>query len=216
MQHQYYINFTEFHIQQPRYINMVRDPLEQFISNYYYRRTTVLYHRDPGNMTLEETKMMSQSLEECVVERRLECVYYGYTVPRNKTNQLDFRKQWNPGFFHPNDFLVYFCGHEPECTSLGNPAALQRAKYNVEHHFTVVGVLEHLEESAAVFEHHLPEYFTGLPQLVKRQTAKNRNSVRKEQISEKVRETLTSRFADLFELYNFIKQKLFRQYKKIK
>jgi len=216
IQHQFYINFTQFHIDQPRYINIVRDPLEQFISWYYYRRTTVLFNRSPENMTTEERKIIGQSLEECVVERRLECVYYGYTTPKNKTNQLDFRKRWNPDFFHPNDVMMHFCGHAPECGALGSPLALQRAKYNVEHHFSVVGVLEHLEESAAVLEHQLPQFFTGMKQLVKEEGVKNKNSLKNENVSQEIRDTLIYRFADLFELYNFIKQKLFRQYSQIK
>jgi len=217
IQHQYYINFTEFHIDQPRYVNMMRDPLEQFISWYFYRRTNLLEHRSPTNMSTDEMKIMSQSLEECVVERRLECVYYGYTIPRNKTKQLEFRERWHPIFFHPNDMMLHFCGHAPECSSLGNPLALQRAKYNVENYFTVVGVLEHLNESAAVFEHLLPDWFGGMKELVAEEGVKNKNVMRdKMKISEEVRQVMKSRLKDLFDLYEFVKQKLFRQYKNIK
>ena len=38
----------------------------------------------------------------------------------------------------------------------GDGRALAKAKYNVENHFVAVGLLEHMEETAAVFEHLLP------------------------------------------------------------
>merc|ERR1712223_1451596 len=130
----------------------MRDPVDHLISSYDYKRTVILQHRGPGNMTKEELEIMSQPLEQCVVERRLECVYYGYTVHTNKTDQLEFRRSWSPTYLYPSDVLLYFCGHDPECTELGNPAAVQKAKENVDRHFEVVGVLEHLQESLSVLE----------------------------------------------------------------
>merc|ERR1711992_125976 len=129
---------------------MMRDPVDHLISNYDYKRTVILQHRGPGNMTREELEIMSQPLEQCVVERRLECVYYGYTVHTNKTEQLMFRQNWGPTYLYPSDVLLYFCGHDDECAQLGNSLALQKAKHNVEKNFAVVGLLEHMEETMVV------------------------------------------------------------------
>ena len=89
--------------------------------------------------------------------------------------------------------MLYFCGHDPECSQLGNPAALQKAKENVDRHFVVVGVLEKLEESLAVLEDKLPEYFSGVSEVYREQAkdqVRNKNSVKASKISEEVRSVL--------------------------
>ena len=42
----------------------------------------------------------------------------------------------------------------------GNPKALAKAKYNVEKHFVVVGLLEYMNESVTVFENKLPSEYS--------------------------------------------------------
>ena len=217
VQHQYFVNFTENRQRQPVYINLMRDPVDHLISSYDYKRTVILQHRGPGNMTREEMEIMSQPLEQCVVERRLECVYYGYTVHTNKTEQLGFRQNWSPTYLYPSDVMLYFCGHHPDCSKLGSPTALQIAKSNVEDNFAVVGVLEHLNETLAVMEHRLPQFFSGLTEEYKRQADKtkivNKNLIKSRPISEEARSVLRQRLRNEYELYEFVKQKLLRQYK---
>ena len=220
VQHQYYVNFTEHRQRQPLYINMMRDPVDHLISSYDYKRTVILQHRGPGNMTKEELEIMSQPLEQCVVERRLECVYYGYTVHTNKTDQLEFRRSWSPTYLYPSDVLLYFCGHHPDCSKLGSRTALQIAKDIVEHNFAVVGVLELLNESLAVMEHKLPQFFSGLTEQYGKQTEKNeivnKNLIKSRPISEEARAVLRQRLSNEYELYEDVKQKLLRQYNKIR
>jgi len=217
VQHQYYVNFTQNRQQQPAYINMMRDPVEHLISSYYYKRTVILQHRSPQEMTEEERRIMSEPVEQCIIERRLECIYYGYTVHKNKTEQLQFRKTWSPTFLYPSDVLVYFCGHDEECSQLGNPLALQKAKHNVDTNFAVVGLLEHLNETLAVLEHKLPRFFKGVQTLFKAQGSevKNANSIKSSDISAEVKSTLRSRLGSEYELYHYIKQKLLKQFSSI-
>ena len=216
VQHQYYVNFTENRQHQPVYINIMRDPVEHLISSYYYKRTVILQHRGPLDMTQEEVEVMTQPLEQCVVERRIECVYYGYTVHTNKTEQLQFRQNWSPSYLYPSDVLLYFCGHHPECSKLGSKTALQIAKHNVEHNFAVVGLLEHLNETMAVLEHKLPQFFSGASELYREQSQKsstvNKNTIKSNSISDDIRKVLKQRLSSEYELYNYVKQKLFRQY----
>ena len=170
-------------------------------------------------MTAEEVDTMSQSLEQCTVERRLECVYYGYTVHTNKTEQLQFRQNWSPNYLYPSDVLLYFCGHHPECSKLGSKIALQLAKHNVDHNFAVVGVLEHLNETMAVLEDKLPKFFTGAQEyynnLSKSSSKINKNTIKSSEISDDVRAVLKHRLSNEYELYAHIKQKLFKQYNSI-
>jgi len=220
VQHQYYLNFTlpPHRLKQPLYINMMRDPVDHLLSSYFYKRTVILQHRSPATFTPQEREVMAQPFEQCVVERRLECVYYGYTVHKNKTEQLEFRRSWSPLYLYPSDVLLYFCGHAPECSELGNPAALQRAKENVDRHFVVVGVLEHLEESLAVLEARLPQYFTGAADWLQQQEEKatNKNSVKLGSVSAEVRAELTSRLGPEYDLYHHVRRRLMEQHAKLK
>ncbi|XP_073788706.1 uronyl 2-sulfotransferase a isoform X4 [Danio rerio] len=36
--HVHFLNFTRFRIEQPVYINIIRDPINRFLSNYFFRR----------------------------------------------------------------------------------------------------------------------------------------------------------------------------------
>ncbi|TNM94691.1 hypothetical protein fugu_017450 [Takifugu bimaculatus] len=36
--HVHFLNFTRFRIEQPVYINIIRDPISRFLSNYFFRR----------------------------------------------------------------------------------------------------------------------------------------------------------------------------------
>ena len=38
LKHQYYLNFTDFGMEQPTMINVVRDPVTRFSSMYYFNR----------------------------------------------------------------------------------------------------------------------------------------------------------------------------------
>jgi len=214
VQHQYYVNYTKTRQHQPVYINIMRDPVEHLISSYYYKRTVILQNKSPQQMTKEERRIVMEPLEQCVIERRLECVYYGYTVHKNKTEQLQFRKTWSPTYLYPSDVLLYFCGHDEECTQLGNPLALQKAKHNIDRNFAVVGLLEHLNETMTVLEHKLPRFFNGVQSLYAMQgeEVKNKNSVKSSTISDSVRQTLKTRLSSEYELYSHVKQKLFRQF----
>ena len=52
--------------------------------------------------------------------------------------------------------LTYFCGSHVQCSNNTNPMVLQVAKYNLEHLYSVVGVMEHFKISIAVMESFLP------------------------------------------------------------
>lgn len=212
IKHQYFVNFNQTNMPQPMYVNLMRDPVEFFISNYVFTRTQSAMSIPVDIMTPEAKRIMLQSLEECVVKEKRECVYGGQTLVRDK-NFIN-QERWIDKMFLPNDQLLYFCGTDPECSRLGDPRALQKAKHNVETHYVVVGLLEYMNVTAAVFEHMLPGWFTGLSKMVDDLGQENKNSVKKDMVvDESIKEILRHRFKDLYDLYDFIKQKLFRQYR---
>ena len=65
--------------------------------------------------------------------------------------------------------FTYFCGSAPECQSRsdGNFDAIQRAKFNVESYFSVVGLSHDLKRSFELMESLLPLYFDGRSNLMK-------------------------------------------------
>lgn len=52
--------------------------------------------------------------------------------------------------------LTYFCGSHVQCSNNTNQMVLQVAKYNLEHRYSVVGVMEHFNISIPVMEAFLP------------------------------------------------------------
>jgi len=70
---------------------------------------------------------------------------------------------------------MFFCGHQPHCGVFGDERALMDAKANVEKHFSVVGILEDMQDSLKVLEKFVPAFFEGVPQLYKNRRRKKVN-----------------------------------------
>ncbi|XP_043924868.1 uronyl 2-sulfotransferase [Protopterus annectens] len=137
--HVHFLNFSRFGLEQPTYINMIRDPVNRFLSNYFFRRfgdwRSEQNHmvRTPG-MKDEERYL---DINECILENYPECS--------------------NPRLFY---IIPYFCGQHPKCREPGE-WALERAKQNLNEYFLLVGILEELEDVLLLLERLLPHYFTG-------------------------------------------------------
>ena len=71
-------------------------------------------------MCFQELEIMSRPVDQCVVEKSIECLYEGHTIPQNKTEQIQFKENFSPEYLYPSDVILYFCGHHPECTKLGS------------------------------------------------------------------------------------------------
>ena len=61
--------------------------------------------------------------------------------------------------------VAYLCGQESFCREVGSRQALARAKTNVEQAYPVVGVIELLDDTLAVLEARLPDFFHGARNL---------------------------------------------------
>ena len=53
--------------------------------------------------------------------------------------------------------MMAFCGHELYCMEFNSPKVLAKAKENLEKFYSVVGVVEDMNKTLTVLEHHLPE-----------------------------------------------------------
>lgn len=132
--HVFFVDFERYGEPQPTYINMLRDPVDRYVSQYTFWRQL----GDIGPPIREK----NIDLEQCLVPG----AHQKFGCPP------------------PNYQTMYLCGHGPPCTDPPNEASFQRAMLNLVHRYAAVGILERWDESTAVFNSMFPTYFpTRLP-----------------------------------------------------
>ncbi|XP_066983415.1 heparan sulfate 2-O-sulfotransferase pipe-like isoform X1 [Macrobrachium rosenbergii] len=202
-----YINFTQhrsaYVTLRPAYITMVRDPVEKFIS--YFRFKRVDQQRVKMEMTWREREKPGASrswywkkLEDCVLNDDPECSMKDGT----------------------DDFLSavpFICGQHSYCLKRGEPYALQKAKFHAEYEYSVIGITEEWNTTLGVLEQYLPAFFSGARQRYfssefQNERTVNKNPKKYKEVSAEVRTALKNRMALEYELYEFLKQRLHRQY----
>lgn len=111
-----------------------------------------------------------------------------------------------------NDAMMLIMFNDRPFNSKG---ALERAKYNVETQYSVVGVLEDLNTTLAVLEKYIPRFFAGATEIYYNEI-KNFNKINKNNfkppVSEEVKNLLRQNFSREIEFYKFCKQRLHRQF----
>ncbi|XP_036171884.1 uronyl 2-sulfotransferase isoform X3 [Myotis myotis] len=92
--HVHFLNFSRFGGDQPVYINIIRDPVNRFLSNYFFRRFGDW--RGEQNHMIRTPSMRQEEryldINECILENYPECS--------------------NPRLFY---IIPYFCGQHPRC-----------------------------------------------------------------------------------------------------
>ncbi|KAG7170194.1 Heparan sulfate 2-O-sulfotransferase pipe-like 3 [Homarus americanus] len=142
-----------------------------------------------------------KKLEECVSGDDPEC---------------DF----SPGSRSFSSAVPFFCGQYEQCLKLGDPWALQKAKYQAEYDYSVVGLAEEWNTTLAVLEEYLPMFFQGARQRYWSQEFEaerqvNKNPKKYSEVPEKIIKLLKERMGPEYELYEFLRQRLHLQYKHI-
>ena len=97
------------------------------------------------------SRQVEKRFWHCVNEGDPECTYIPGT---SSLAHGDHRSQ-----------MMMFCGHELWCNEFNSERVLQAAKENVERHYPVVGVLEHLNKTLAVAEAKFPNLLRGATEL---------------------------------------------------
>ncbi|XP_056648974.1 heparin sulfate O-sulfotransferase isoform X1 [Diorhabda sublineata] len=129
-----FFDFSKFGASKPLFINLIRKPLDRFISYYYFVR----YGDNYRPYLIRKKHGNTMTFEECVNKQLPEC------DPNNMWLQIPF-----------------FCGHAANCWKPGNKWALNEAKKNLINNYFLVGLTEQLEEFIQLLELSLPRFFKG-------------------------------------------------------
>ena len=202
VRHYNFLDFDSLGLAAPTWLNMVRDPVERVISNFYYRRAgwniverKLAFPDEP----LPDPAFLRRDFETCVLEGDPECSYL--------ENSID--TAWETGDHRRQ--MMLFCGQREVCARFNNQEALEMAKRNVAQHYTVVGVLEMWEDTLEVLEHQLPFFFTGAREVYKnkfKQVRKMSQNFHKGFVSEEIKEIVRRNFSREMEFYEFVKDRL--------
>lgn len=99
------VSFVRFHLPEPIYINIVRDPVERVISWYYYVRAPWYYVERKQifpDLPLPDPNWLKKDFESCVLKGDRECRYLQGEIHEGIG---DHRRQ-----------TLFFCGHSEKCT----------------------------------------------------------------------------------------------------
>jgi len=201
VKHVCFVNFTQFDLDMPIYVNMVRDPVERVISWYYYVRAPWYFverKRAFPDLPLPNPNWLKKDFDTCVRRGDKECQY------KEGDERDDF-----------GQLTEFFCGQDEDCTGLNTEIALRKAKENVEKHYAVVGVLEELNKTLTVLEHYVPRFFKGAKDVYWNEinvfSRINRN-IYKPPVAEDTKNIVRKNFTREIEFFEFCKQRLHKQY----
>ncbi|XP_029408848.1 heparan sulfate 2-O-sulfotransferase pipe isoform X4 [Bactrocera dorsalis] len=204
VEHISWINFYDFGLPKPIYINLVRDPVERVISWYFYARNAYknawVFRKNP-NANLKSAVWFKKDFNECVRSGDPECQYVPYTFVDSTGN---FKRQ-----------SLFFCGQNLDCLPFDSPYAIQMAKDRVEREYAVVGSWEETNVTLTVLENYIPLFFSGAKRVyyLNKESLENRNrNNRKPYVAEDVKQMIRKNFTNEYDFYHFCKQRLFKQY----
>uniref|UniRef100_A0A1I8NRQ0 Sulfotransferase domain-containing protein n=1 Tax=Stomoxys calcitrans TaxID=35570 RepID=A0A1I8NRQ0_STOCA len=102
--HVNWIDFDDFDLPKPIYVNMVRDPVERVVSWYYYirgsYRNAVAFNKFP-NRKVQSEEWFKKNFNDCVRNGDEECQYMPMEVLQHTKDQ--------------KSQVLFFCGNNDNC-----------------------------------------------------------------------------------------------------
>lgn len=199
VKHETILNFTKFGKAQPTTFNIVRDPIDRFVSNYYFCRY--------GSISMPNYRCRPYP-----EDKRLMLVDDFFTTGHGKL-----------GEFSDTHYVSWLCGYDPLCkksiskTDKDKPAVYSYTKNLIMNDYLVLGILEEFKKTLTLFEVMMPEIFTGALETVKDEkvtsAAAAMKTNKKAGLSNETRVFLEqNQFSYDMDLYRFIKAKFYKQY----
>ena len=129
LKHHTFMNFSSYNLPQPTYLNVVRDPIDRWTSEYYFCRYGWGKKKDyKGSDCVNMTEVdLNRSIDDCVQQGVSECA------------------DVNP------DYLGWLCGNDPVCMSNDKAKVAEFTKRRVLEDFYVIGILEDFENTCERF-----------------------------------------------------------------
>ena len=199
LKHHFWFNFTLYGLTQPTMINIVRNPVDWFTSEYYFCRHGWVRRPDfkgPQCQHMPQDQL-DMTLDECVAKKHKECV--------------------EPNF----EYMEWLCGAEELCLTKGSNyqkkmLAVELTKHRVLREYYIVGLLEEFETTLFLFERVLPLYFQGSREVFNSDAIQEVRNTTKTLGKQRLWDS-TRRFLEQgplkyeMDLYNFIKSLFHRK-----
>ncbi|XP_039265744.2 uronyl 2-sulfotransferase-like [Styela clava] len=187
--HIHFIDFEKHGIEQPIYINMIRDPIQRFSSQYNYMK----YGDAIGKVSHPEHDL--PDINDCVMQNISLC---------NNTMFMFYTG-------------LYFCGFEDICLHESR-GRVELAKKHIDEKYLAIGLTEEFEDTLKLFETMLPSYFRSAfkiweqkSKLWQKRTTTKRREILTEASIDKLKNSL---LLDEYEVYNHGRKKFERLKKK--
>ena len=148
-----YENFTKQGIQ---YINIIRDPMSWFQSNYYFglhgwiKKSDIPLSLGPQNYM--DMKSLDETLDQCVLFKRKFCTITPSAFMEYFSGS--FNKKYNLESFLSN-------GRSNQLSENLESRIFERAKNVILNDYVAIGILEELNKSLKLFEKLKPQFFNG-------------------------------------------------------
>ncbi|CAF1165394.1 unnamed protein product [Didymodactylos carnosus] len=223
-----HVNFVPFDEKQPIYISMIRDPADRiyscscikssiktnvilvmcnvpniridYVSEYYYVRSRCKLDKKycPTGMNI---RLLNQSLENCFISNTLNPSYC-----ISKINGI-------------SNLIGYSCGQESYCSQLNSSKALEKAKSNIDKHYTTIGLTEQFEQFLYVLHRLIPTYFKNIHKEYEKQHEphenKQPNGYESDKPTTKTLKKLKSLLNYEYEYYEFVRKRFNEQYRQL-
>jgi len=199
LKHHFWFNFTLYGLTQPTMVNIVRNPVDWFTSEYYFCRHGWVRRPDYKGPQCQHMSQdqLDMTLDECVAKKHKECV--------------------EPSF----EYMEWLCGAEELCLTKGSNyqkkmLAVELTKHRVLREYYIVGLLEEFETTLFLFERVLPLYFQGSREVFNSDAIQEVRNTTKTLGKQRLWDS-TRRFLEQgplkyeMDLYNFIKQLFHRK-----
>ncbi|ELU04384.1 hypothetical protein CAPTEDRAFT_223508 [Capitella teleta] len=191
IRHVFFVDFQKHDRPNPIYINLVRDPIDRLVSDYYFKRFQL------QNVFPMPEERRKRTYDECVFGMFPECV-----APTPK------------GFFR---IIPYFCGQDEKCFT-PSQWALDRAKENVIKHYLVVGMSEDVDKFLEVLDMMMPTFFKKGREMYESKLSFFKEKFKSGKIPPTNR--TISIMKDMMEydyhFYEFVRQRFFTLYNRLK